>query len=275
MSSEKEKFDKFLHEEFNLLVNNEFNNVINDINDEIKNNLELINDSFDKKKMLFSNYREVILYCDVNNCEATEPLDLDYVTMYGILGDAYFRREMYVEAKNAFIKAITLSPSNIVLIQRLLNTYLRLEEYDNLSELLFKSFKYCYTKEMLIEHYLLLISLYKKEKDYKACTYIYYLFGAAFKMNDYVANEITKLQKETNEEYNVTTFSVILEFAKERNIPTPIDLSDYYYSIYLELVKKEEYMGALDFINSSNSLYFNKKNLKDIKKLEKIVKKID
>lgn len=273
MSSEKEKFDKFLHEEFNLLVNNEFNNVINDINDEIKNNIELINDSIDKKKMLFSNYREVILYCDVNNCEATEPLDLDYVTMYGILGDAYFRREMYVEAKNAFIKAITLSPSNIVLIQRLLNTYLRLEEYDNLNELLFKSFKYCYTKEMLIEHYLLLISLYKKKKDYKACNYIYYLFGAAFKMNDYVANEITKLQKETNEEYNVTTFSVILEFAKERNIPTPIDLSDYYYSIYLELVKKEEYMGALDFINSSNSLYFNKKNIKDIKKLEKIVKK--
>lgn len=275
MSSEKEKFDKFLHEEFNLLVNNEYNNVINDINDEIKIQEELINDSFNKKKMLFSNYREVILYCDVNNCEATEPLDLDYVTMYGLLGDAYFRREMFIEAKNAFIKAITLSPSNIVLIQRLLNTYYRLEEFDNLKELLFKSFKYCYTKEILIEHYLLLISLYKKEKDYKACAYIYYLFGAAFKMNDYVASEITKLQNEVNMEFNVTSFTTILEFAKERNILTPLDLADYYYSIYVELVKKEEYMGALDFINSSNSLYFNKKNLKDIKKLEKIVKKID
>ena len=275
MSSEKEKFDKFLHEEFNLLVNNEYNNVINDINDEIKNKEELIKDSFDKGKMLFSNYREVILYCDVNNCEATEPLDLDYVTMYGILGDAYFRREMYDEAKNAFIKAITLSPSNIILIQRLMNAYVRLEEYDKLEEQLFKSFKYCYTKEMLIEQYLLLITLYKYRKDYRACVYIYYLIGAAFKMNDYVANEITKFQNEVHEEYNVESFSIIMDFIKERNIPSPLDLSNYYYSIYLELAKKEEYRGALDFLNSSHSLFFNKQNLKDIKKLEKILKKID
>ena len=94
-------------------------------------------------------------------------------------------------------------------------------------------------------------------------------------MNDYVANEITKFQNEVHEEYNVETFSVIMDFIKERNIPSPLDLSNYYYSIYLELAKKEEYRGALDFLNSSHSLFFNKQNLKDIKKLEKILKKID
>ena len=47
------------------------------------------------------------------------------------------------------------------------------------------------------------------------------------------------------------------------------------YQAVFELAKKEEYRGALDFLNSRHSLFFNKQNLKDIKKLEKIIKKID
>lgn len=270
----KEQFDNFLKMEFNLLLNNEFNRVINDINDEIKENEEEINDSIDKNKMLFSNYREIVLYLDASNNNANEPLDLDYVTMYGLLGDAYFRREMFLEAKNAFLKAISLSPSNIVLIQRLLNTYARLNDYEALEELLFKTFKFCYTKDMLIEHYLLLIDLFKHKKDYKSCVYIYYLLAATFSnMNDYVIKEIYKMQEEVKEEFMVPTFEVIRTYLKDNNIPSPMDLATYYYSIYAELIKKEEYQGALDFINSSNELMFDKKNIKEIKKIEKILRK--
>ena len=273
MNNAQEQFASFLKSEFNLLLNGEYNTVINDISDEIKNHEENINLSLEKGKMLFSNYVEVILYCEVNSTECSEALDYDYVTMYGILGDAYFHREMFIEAKNAFVKAITLSPSNIVLLQRLYKTLVKLEEFDELEEKLINTIKYCYTKDMLVEQYLLLITLYKHKKDYKTAVYILFLLGAALNMNDYAVKEITKIQTEINKEYDVPKFDMVLDYIKEKDILNPADLSGYYYSIYQELIKNNEVKGALDFLSCSNNIFYDKKNLKEIKRLEKLIKK--
>jgi hypothetical protein len=193
--------------------------------------------------------------------------------MYGILGDAYFHREMFIEAKNAFVKAITLSPSNIVLLQRLYNTLIKLEEFDELEGKLINTIKYCYTKDMLVEQYLLLITLYKHKKDYKTAVYILFLLGAALNMNDYAVKEITKIQTEINKEYDVPKFDMVLDYIKEKDILNPADLSGYYYSIYQELIKNNEAKGALDFLSCSNNIFYDKKNLKEIKRLEKLIKK--
>ena len=149
MSIEQENFNKFLEDEFNLLLKREFNTVINDLRSVIEKEINEINDSINKKKTLFTNYTELILYVDVNKEEIGENLKFDYVTLYGILGEAYFQREMYDESINALDKALTMSPSNILLIQRKMQALKRIDNIDELERLIFKTFKYCYTKDAL------------------------------------------------------------------------------------------------------------------------------
>jgi hypothetical protein len=64
-----------------------------------------------------------------------------------------------------------------------------------------------------------------------------------------------------------------MKFFKEYNIMTPYDLSTYYLSFYEELMKNEDKSGALDFLKCSNSVCYDKKNIKLIKKLTKTIEK--
>ncbi|MBP5445800.1 MAG: hypothetical protein J6Y28_06475 [Acholeplasmatales bacterium] len=273
---DKEVYYKFLEEEFDLLKRREYNSIINDINGEIEKRKEDIDLSFKEHRMLFSNYKEVVLFCDVNQREITEDaLNLDYVTLFGLLGDAYMSRDMLEEALNAFTKAITLSPANILLIQRKINILVKLNKFDEAKEIIFKTFKYCYEKNMLLSQYFPLIDIYKHYKDYKSAVNLLYLVGTAYlDYTEFVANEITKLEKESNMQFDAPKeFSTILDYLKEKNIATPVDLSMYYYSIYNELLKRNELGGALDFLLSSHNLFYDKKNVKLIKKLQKQIKK--
>ena len=270
----KEEYYKFLEEEYNLLTKKEYNAVINDINELIELNIKDIDLSFEKNKKLFSNYKEIVLYCDLEKKEIDdEPLDYDYVTLYGILGDAYFYREMYEESLNAFTKAITLSPANILLIQRRANILIKLNKLDETLKYLIKTIKYCYTSSILISQYFLLIDIFKLKADYKSAIYLLYLIGAAFRETEYIPKEVTKIQELTDTDYYVEDFEVVLEYIKSLNILTPYDLSVYYYSIYNELLKRNELSGALDFLLSSHNMFYDKKNVKLIKKLQKEIKK--
>lgn len=274
---DKDVYYKFLEDEFDLLKRREFNTIINDINGEIEKRKDDIDLSFKENRKLFSNYKEVVLFCDVNQREITEEaLSLDYVTLFGLLGDAYMNRDMFEEALNAFTKAITLSPANILLIQRKINILIKLDKFEEAKDIIFKTFKYCYEKNTLLSQYLPLIDIYKHDKDYKSAIYLLFLVGTAYKnYGDYVANEVTKLEKESDESFEAPNdFATILEYLKEKAIATPVDLSMYYYSIYIELLKTNELNGALDFLLSSHNLFYDKKNVKLIKKLQKQIKKI-
>lgn len=273
MPNEQEKFNTFLEEEFNLLINREYNRVINDLKDVIDIKKEDILDSIEKKKTLFSNYTELILYADVNNVEVEDYLKFDYVTLYGILGEAYFQREMYIEAINALDNAISMSPANILLLQRKMNALKKLNLIDDLESLIFKTFKYCYTRDTLINQYLFLSYVYERKGQYKDASYILYLVGVAFESYDKLLPEIDRIQNLTKEKYICPDFDTLMNFLKEKNIITPYDLSTYYFSFYNEMMKNNDALGALDFLRCSNNVCYDKRNMKMIKKLTKAIEK--
>lgn len=273
MANEQDRFNKFLEEEFNLLIRREFNTVINDLKDAEKENINDIDESIKSKKTLFTNYTELVLYVDVSKENVGDYLKYDYVTLYGILGEAYFQREMYDESIKALDKAISMSPSNILLIQRKMYALKRLNLFDELESLIYKTFKYCYTKDTLINQYLLLSNVFEKKKKYKEATYILYLISVSFENYDAFLPEIDRIQNITKQTYECPDYETLTQFLKENNIITPYDLSAYYYSFYSDMLKNNDELGALDFLKCSNSVCFDKKNLKLIKKLTKQTEK--
>lgn len=273
MSNEQDRFNKFLEEEFNLLLKREFNTVINDLKEAEEENINDINESIKSGKTLFTNYTELVLYLDYSKESVGDYLNFDYVTLYGILGEAYFQREMYDESIKALDKAISMSPSNILLIQRKMYALKRLDLFDELEKLIFKTFKFCYTKDTLINQYLLLANVYEKKKMYKEATYILYLVSVSFENYDAFLPEIDRIQNITKQTYECPDYETLTKFLKENNIMTPYDLSTYYYSFYNEMINNNDEMGALDFLKCSNSVCYEKKNLKLIKKLTKQIEK--
>lgn len=273
MTNEQDRFNKFLEDEFNLLLKREFNTVINDLKEAESNNITDIDDSIKNKKTLFTNYTELVLYVDVSKENVGDYLALDYVTLYGILGEAYFQREMYDESIKALDKAISMSPSNILLIQRKMYALKRLDLFDELESLIFKTFKYCYTKDTLINQYLLLSNVYEKKKMYKEATYVLYLISVSFENYDAFLPEIDRIQELTKETYECPDFETLMNFLRENHIVTPYDLSTYYYSFYSDMLKNNDALGALDFLKCSNNVCYEKKNLKLIKKLTKQIEK--
>ena len=274
MATEVEKFNKFLEDEFKLLMNREFNVVINDLKEVESKNIDDINDSVSKKKTLFSNYTELLLYIDhSNDTNVSEYLKFDYVTLYGILGEAYYQREMYDESLKALNMAITLSPSNILLIQRKMFVLKSLNLFDDLEKLIFDTFKYCYTKDTLINQYIMLSSVYEKKKMYKEASYVLYLISVTFGDYNKFLPEINRLEELHKTKLECPEYNDLMQFVKEKNILTPYDLSAYYFSFYSELMKNNDAMGALDFLKCSNNVCYDKRNLKLIKKLTKIIEK--
>ena len=272
MLNDQEKFNRFLEEEFSLLLKREFNTVINDLKEVEKDEIEDINDSIKQKKTLFTNYTELILYVDVNKAEVGNYLNYDYVTLYGILGEAYFQREMYDESIKALDKAISMSPSNILLIQRKMYALKKLNLFDELEKLIFKTFKYCYTREALINQYILLSNVYENRCMYKEAAYLLYLVGVSFNTETFIS-EIDRIQKMTRETYNCPDYDTLMGFLKEKNIMTPYDLFTYYFSFYRDMMKNNDAMGALDFLKCSNNVFYDKRNIKEIKKLTKQIEK--
>ena len=272
MLNDQEKFNRFLEEEFSLLLKREFNTVINDLKEVEKDEIEDINNSIKQKKTLFTNYTELILYVDVNKAEVGNYLNYDYVTLYGILGEAYFQREMYDESIKALDKAISMSPSNILLIQRKMYALKKLNLFDELEKLIFKTFKYCYTREALINQYILLSNVYENRCMYKEAAYLLYLVGVSFNTETFIS-EIDRIQKMTRETYNCPDYDTLMGFLKEKNIMTPYDLFTYYFSFYRDMMKNNDAMGALDFLKCSNNVFYDKRNIKEIKKLTKQIEK--
>ncbi len=273
MLNDQEKFNRFLEEEFSLLLKREYNTVINDLKEEESNKINDINESIEQNKTLFTNYTELVLYADVNNVEVDKYLNYDYVTLYGILGEAYFQREMYDESVKALDKAISMSPSNILLIQRKMLALKKLKLFDELENMIFKTFKYCYTRDTLVNQYFLLSNVYEEKKMYKEAAYLLYLIGVSFDNNEVFLKEIDRLQKITHETYNCPDYETLMGFLKEKNIMTPYDLFTYYFSFYRDMIKNNDAMGALDFLKCSNNVFFDKRNLKEIKKLTKQIEK--
>ena len=274
MNKNVEKFNSFLEEEFRLLTKREFNVVINDLLDAEKENIKDIDDSLEKNKTLFTNYTELVLYLDVNDIDVGDYLSLDYVTLYGILAEAYFQREMYDESLLALDKAIKMSPSNILLIQRKMYALKHLNLIDELEALIFKTFKYCYTRDTLINQYTLLASVYENKKMYREATYILYLVGVSFENHDTFLSEISRLEKIANKKYECPDYNTLMNFLKEKNIMTPYELSSYYFNFYSEMMKNNDALGALDFLKCSNNVCFDKRNIKLIKKLTKTIDRI-
>ena len=273
MTNEQEKFNRFLEEEFNLLLKREYNTVINDLKEAESKNINDIDESIKAKKTLFTNYTELILYVDVSKESVGDYLNFDYVTLYGILGEAYFQREMYDESIKALDKAISMSPSNILLIQRKMYALKRLNLFDELESLIYKTFKYCYTKDTLINQYLLLSNVFEKKQMYKEATYMLYLISVSFENYDTFLPEIDRIQELTKETYECPDFESLMDFLREHHIVTPYDLSTYYYSFYSDMLKNNDALGALDFLKCSNNVCYEKKNLKLIKKLTKQIEK--
>ena len=273
MIMEAEKFNSFLEDEFRLLMRREFNVVINDLLEVEKENINDINNSIENNMTLFTNYTEYILYMDVNNKKAGDYLKLDYVTLYGILGEAYFQRGMYDEAIKALDKAISMSPSNILLIQRKMYALKHLNLIDELEETIFNTFKYCYTKDTLVNQYLLLSNVYEKKKMFREATYILYLISVSYGDCEKFLPEVSRIESLTNNEYECPDYDTLMNFLKEKNIMTPYDLSTYYFKFYSEMMENDDALGALDFLKCSNNVCYDKRNIKLIRKLTKALDK--
>ena len=273
MTNEQEKFNRFLEEEFNLLLKREYNTVINDLKEAESKNINDIDESIKAKKTLFTNYTELVLYVDVSKESVGDYLNFDYVTLYGILGEAYFQREMYDESIKALDKAISMSPSNILLLQRKMYALKRLDLFEELEKMIFNTFKYCYTKDTLINQYFLLAYVYEKKRMYREAIYVLYMGYATFDNYDTFLKEIERIQRETNTEYDCPEYQSLVDFLRDNNILTPLDLSSYYLSFYNEMMNNNDELGALDFLKCSNSVCFNKKRSKLIKKLTKRIEK--
>ena len=273
MSYEVEKFNSFLEDEFKLLMRREFNVVINDLLEAEKENLTDINESIKNNKTLFTNYTELVLYMDVSDKDVGDYLKLDYVTLYGILGEAYFQREMYDESIKALDRAISMSPSNILLIQRKMYALKHLDLFEELEKTLFDTFKYCYTKDTLINQYLLLSSVYEKKKMYREATYILYLISVSYGDYEKFLPEISRIEKITNNKYECPDYDTLMSFLKDKNIMTPYDLSAYYFNFYNDLMNNNDQLGALDFLKCSNNVCYDKRNIKLIRKLTKALDK--
>lgn len=273
MPNEQEKFNRFLEEEFALLMRREFNTVINDLKEEESKNINDINESINSNKTLFTNYTELILYLDASNGNTNDYLKYDYVTLYGILGEAYFQREMYDESIKALDKAISMSPSNILLIQRKMFALKKLNLIDDLEKLLYKTFRYCYTRDALMNQYVLLSNVFEEKKMYKEAAYILYLIGVSFDNNAACLSEIDRIQKKTKESYNCPNYEELMGFLKEKNIMSPYDLYTYYYSFYTDMIKNNDTLGALDFLKCCNNVFYDKHGVKKIKKLSKQIEK--
>ena len=273
MSYEVEKFNSFLEDEFKLLMRREFNVVINDLLEAEKENLTDINESIKNNKTLFTNYTELVLYMDVSDKDVGDYLKLDYVTLYGILGEAYFQREMYDESIKALDRAISMSPSNILLIQRKMYALKHLDLFEELEKTLFDTFKYCYTKDTLINQYLLLSSVYEKKKMYREATYILYLISVSYGDYEKFLPEISRIEKITNNKYECPDYDTLMSFLKDKNIMTPYDLSAYYFNFYNDLMNNNDQLGALDFLKCSNNVCYYKRNIKLIRKLTKALDK--
>lgn len=273
MNMEVEKFNCFLEDEFKLLIKREYNVVINDLKEAEKENINDINESILNNKTLFTNYTELVLYMDVSKKEVGDYLKLDYVTLYGILGEAYFQREMYDESIKALDRAISMSPSNILLIQRKMYALKHLNLIDELENTIFQTFKYCYTKDTLVNQYLLLASVYEKKKMYKEATYILYLISVSYGDYEKFLPEINRIENLNNEKYECPDYDTLMEFLKDKNILTPYDLSSYYFSFYNDMMKNNDCLGALDFLTCSNNLCYDKRNIKLIRKLTKALDK--
>jgi hypothetical protein len=180
---------------------------------------------------------------------------------------------MYEEALDALDKAITMSPSNILLLQRKMQTLKKLDRIDDLEKLIFKTFKYCYTKDSLINQYLLLSYVFEKQNKYKESSYLLYLIGVAYNLTETLLPEIERLQKETNQFYECPDYDTLMKFLKDNGIMTPYDLSTYYFSFYSELMKNNDALGALDFLKCSNNVCYDKRNMKLIKRLTSAIEK--
>ncbi|MCR5307758.1 MAG: tetratricopeptide repeat protein [bacterium] len=271
--NEVEKFNQYLENEFNLLIRREFNVVINDLKQLEEENINDINDSIKNNKTLFTNYTELVLYTDDNDSKIGDYLKYDYVTLYGILGEAYFQRGMYDESLKALDRAIKMSPTNILLIQRKMFALKNLDLFDELEKMIFKTFKFCYTKDALINQYTFLANVFEKKKMYKEASYILYLMSVSFGEYEKFLPDLNKLETLANKRLECPEYNELMNFVKEYNIMTPYDLSTYYLSFYEELMKNEDKSGALDFLKCSNSVCYDKKNIKLIKKLTKTIEK--
>ena len=148
-----------------------------------------------------------------------------------------------------------------------------LDLFDELESLIFKTFKYCYTKDTLINQYILLSNVYEKKKMYKEAAYVLYLISVSFENYDAFLPEIDRIQELTKETYECPDFETLMNFLREKHILTPYDLSTYYFSFYSDMLKNNDALGALDFLKCSNSVCYEKKNLKLIKKLTKQIEK--
>ena len=273
MTNEQESFNRLLEEEFALLLKREFNTVINDLREVENKNINDINDSIKNKKTLFNNYTELILYVDVDKGKIGDHLNYDYTTLYGILGEAYFQREMYDESLKALDKAISMSPSNILLLQRKMNALKRLDKLEDLEKLIFKTFKYCYTRQALINQYFLLSNVYETRKNYKDAVYLLYLIIVSFDAYDMFINEVARIQNIANQNFECPDYETLMDFLKEKGIVTPYDLSTYYFSFYSEMLKNNDAIGALDFLKCSNDVFYDKRGVKMIKRLTKEIEK--
>ena len=81
------------------------------------------------------------------------------------------------------------------------------------------------------------------------------------------------MQNLTKETYPCPDYETLMKFLNEKNIISPYDLSIYYYSFYSEMLKNNDALGALDFLKCSNSVCYDKHNMKLITKLTKAIKK--
>ena len=119
----------------------------------------------------------------------------------------------------------------------------------------------------------MLSSVYEKKKMYKEASYVLYLISVTFGDYNKFLPEINRLEELHKTKLECPEYNDLMQFVKEKNILTPYDLSAYYFSFYSELMKNNDAMGALDFLKCSNNVCYDKRNLKLIKKLTKIIEK--
>ena len=148
-----------------------------------------------------------------------------------------------------------------------------LDLFEELEKTLFDTFKYCYTKDTLINQYLLLSSVYEKKKMYREATYILYLISVSYGDYEKFLPEISRIEKITNNKYECPDYDTLMSFLKDKNIMTPYDLSAYYFNFYNDSMNNNDQLGALDFLKCSNNVCYDKRNIKLIRKLTKALDK--
>jgi tetratricopeptide (TPR) repeat protein len=127
----------------------------------------------------------------------------------------------FLEAKNYYLEAIKYNPVDLDILFDLATCYRELEDYENLKEMAFELYSYCFTKIDIAWFYRLLGNYYLEKMKPQIAKDLYDYSNLFFE-TEAANNEIIYLQKAMEQKLKDNTVKEIQQELLQENIPTQI-----------------------------------------------------